>query len=409
MGNRPGPGGDRPGQLPARPNTPQERRGELQDRLSAGDQIRDRGDIREDWQDRAGNIYERHADWHHGCWNGNGEGWWHHMWSDHTALMAFGTTMWGINRLAYGFGYWGYQNPYYTEPYPTSGGATIDYSQPIAAEASETAPPSGAPTPGMADFDAARQAFYQGDYAAALTATNKALAALPNDPIIHEFRALIMFAQGKYKEGAAGLYSVLAVGPGWDWTTLISLYPNVEAYTQQLRALEAYVKQHPQSSDARFVLAYHYLTAGSKDAATQQLKQLYAKMPQDTVVKELLLMTAGPEAIGATEAKAPTATASVPAIDVAKLSGTWNSAGQNKTKFALNLTPDGDFTWTYTQAGKAQSVQGVYALDENVLALEPSTGGVMLAEVTQPKNDGFDFRLLGALPGDPGLKFVQSR
>ena len=38
---------------------------------------------------------------------------------------------WGLNALAYGFGYWGYGNPYYSEPYAVGGGATIDYSQPI--------------------------------------------------------------------------------------------------------------------------------------------------------------------------------------------------------------------------------------------------------------------------------------
>ena len=48
------------------------------------------------------------------------------MWSDHTALMAFGTTMWGVNAAANAFGYWGYSNPYYYESYPVSGGAYVD-------------------------------------------------------------------------------------------------------------------------------------------------------------------------------------------------------------------------------------------------------------------------------------------
>src|ERR1043166_3343016 len=141
---------------------------------------------------------------------------------------------------------------------------------PTQAVAAASGAPAAAPAPGMSDFDAARQAFYQGDYAGALAATNKALAAMPNDPIIHEFRALVMFAQQKYKDSAAGLYSVLSVGPGWDWTTLSALYPNVDAYTKQLRALEGYVKLNPQVSDARFVLAYHYMTMGSRDAAAKQ-------------------------------------------------------------------------------------------------------------------------------------------
>jgi uncharacterized protein (TIGR03066 family) len=256
----------------------------------------------------------------------------------------------------------------------------------------------------MADFDAARQAFYQGDYAGALASTNKSLAALPSDPIIHEFRALVLFAQGKYKDAAAGLYSVLAVGPGWDWTTLSSLYPNVDVYTKQLRALETNVKQHPEESDARFVLAYHYLTMGGKDAAASQLKVLYKQMPQDKVVKELLLMTAGPEAIGAAP-PTPEPAKPGPGVAAADLVGKWQATGEGNTRFALELTKDGSFSWTYAQGGKSEAVQGVYALDGNVLAMEPQTGGVMLAEVTQPENARFSFQLLGAPPGDPGLEF----
>jgi len=331
------------------------------------------------------------------------------MWDDHTALMAFGTTMWGINRLAYGFGYWGYDNPYYTEPYTLDGGTVIDYSQPIEPPV-ETAvtTPSDVPSPGMTDFDAARQAFYQGDYAGAMASTNKALAALPSDPIIHEFRALVLFAQGKYKEAAAGLYSVLAVGPGWDWTTLLSLYPNVDVYTKQLRALEAVVRQDQKQADARFVLAYQYLTMGNGDAAASQLKVLYKQLPQDKVIKELLVMTAGPEAIGASPPSSEPAKPA-PGVPAADLVGKWGATGERNTKFALELAKDGSFSWIFTQAGKPQTVKGVYALDGNVLAMEPQTGGVMLAEVTPPQAGRFDFQLLGAPPGDPGLKFAKSQ
>jgi uncharacterized protein (TIGR03066 family) len=413
LGNRPA-AGQRPSQLPNR--TPQERRDGLQDQLASRDQIGDRNredfqdrrdDVREDWQDHYDDFYDRHDDWHHGCWNGNAGDWWHHMWDDHTALMAFGTTMWGVNRLAYGFGYWGYENPYYTEPYPLEGGTYIDYSQPIAVEtAPAEEPPPGTPTPGMSDFDAARQAFYQGDYNAAMTSANKALAALPNDPIIHEFRALVLFAQGKYKDSAAGLYSVLSVGPGWDWTTLSSLYPNVDTYTKQLRALEAVVKQNPNASDARFVLAYHYLTTGSKGAAGNLYVALHKLQPEDKLIEQLALMTAGPEAIGALSTPAPTTPA--PAIDAATLAGKWSAAGPKGSKFLLELGQGGSFVWTYSEGDKNQTAKGVYALDGNVLALEPETGGVMLAEVTPPQGGSFAFSMLGAPPGDAGLKFSKT-
>ena len=38
-----------------------------------------------------------------------------------------------------------------------------------------------------------------------------------------------------YKEAAATLYAVLSVGPGWDWTTMIDLYPSEQVYESQLR------------------------------------------------------------------------------------------------------------------------------------------------------------------------------
>ena len=92
----------------------------------------------------------------------------------------------------------------------------------------------------------------------------------------------LVFGHGfEYQEAAATLYSVLAVGPGWDWTTLSSLYADPNVYTKQLRAAEAELKKRPEGTDINFVLAYHYLTMGSKDAATRRLKVLYKQMPED--------------------------------------------------------------------------------------------------------------------------------
>src|SRR5262249_57315751 len=111
---------------------------------------------------------------------------------------------------------------------------------------------------GLVPFDQAREAFKAGDYAQALKKVDEALQKLPKDAALHEFRALVLFAQGQYQQAAATIYSVLAVGPGWDWTTLSSMYSNVDVYAKQLRALEAYRKQNPGAADAAFLLAYHY-------------------------------------------------------------------------------------------------------------------------------------------------------
>src|SRR6202012_99972 len=113
-----------------------------------------------------------------------------------------------------------------------------------------------------ASFDTARQAFHSGDYIKALSLADQALTQTPNDPILHEFRATTLFALRRYDEAAVPFYTVLSAGPGWDWTTLIGLYPAVETYTDQLRALEAYCNANPRAASARFVLASLYLTQG---------------------------------------------------------------------------------------------------------------------------------------------------
>ena len=94
------------------------------------------------------------------------------------------------------------------------------------------APTSEVPEGSLTIFDEARNDFYAGDYAAALKSTDEALKESPNDAVMHEFRALTLFALGQYQESAATLYAVLSVGPGWDWTTMIGLYPQVDIYTE---------------------------------------------------------------------------------------------------------------------------------------------------------------------------------
>ena len=122
---------------------------------------------------------------------------------------------------------------------------TYDYSQPIDTQAAP--PPAEVADPAVAKFDAAREAFHNGDYAGALGLTDEALKVLPNDATLHEFRALVLFAVGKYDLAAGPLYAVLSVGPGWDWTTLAGLYPSIDVYTAQLRKLEARNSQSAQA------------------------------------------------------------------------------------------------------------------------------------------------------------------
>src|SRR4051794_25202839 len=151
--------------------------------------------------------------------------------------LGFGLASWGYGSMLYGMGYMPYMNPYY-------GASTVVVNQPVVAVPYDYSQPidtTGAPAsdavadPAMTSFDAARESFKQGNYDQALAQTDSALAKLPSDTALHEFRALCLFALRRYNEAAATLYAVLSVGPGWDWSTLIGLYPDVGVYTAQLR------------------------------------------------------------------------------------------------------------------------------------------------------------------------------
>ena len=125
----------------------------------------------------------------------------------------------------------------------------------------------------------------QGDYKTALAQVDQAIAQVPNDTVLHEFRGLVLFALGRYKEAAAADYAVLSAGPGWDWTTLSGLYPNVDVYTEQLRALEQYAKSHPAASEAKFLLADNYLTCGLHRCCRRTAQGSRATESQGPVVR----------------------------------------------------------------------------------------------------------------------------
>lgn len=400
--------GERQGQRQdARGERQQGRQDSLADRQQSREDFRNQN--REDWQNWAGD----HGDWYHGGWAG---GWypgagWGYMWDNYPVAAALGVTWWGASRLSYAFGIGDYSNPYYSE-----GGGGYDYSEPIAAyqpvdESQPAAPTSTAAPPaatgeGTDPFSQSRAAFAAGDYKQALELCNQALKAMPNDSVLHEFRALVQFALQNYRDASAGVYAVLSAGPGWDWTTLSGLYGNVADYTPQLRQLESFVKQNPKSSEAHFLLAYHYLTAGHADAANRQLREVDKLTPKDKLVTQLLQLTTKP----GDEQPQPTPK---PPIDDDKLLkaeqlvGVWTAAGSGGSKFQMTLQKDLSFAWKFTSGKKSEEIKGVFAVEQNNLALEVSDGSVMLAEISLSDNQ-LKFKVIGGNPEDPGLTFSKS-
>ena len=360
-----------------------------------------------------------------GYWHGGYGGYWGRPW--YAAPLAWGLGAWALGSIMYSSGYAMYSNPYYA-----GGGATAayyDYSQPITVinqqadpYASMAAPSTDTGTTaspeiqeGTAHMNLARDAFKNGDYARASSEVDLAIKALPKDAALHEFRALIFFATKDYKQAAATLYAVLSAGPGWDWTTLSGMYANVTTYTEQLRMLEAYVKMNPTSAEAKFVLAYHYLTCGYSDSARKQYAEVLKLQPGDQLSSQMVKMLGGeapkdasgnptpqPPETGATnevEAKAPAD------IDPARIVGNWTAKRPDGTSFTLNLIADSKFTWGFNKGDKKQEFGGKYSVDGAILVLEREDGAQMPGLVTLA-DKGFNFKLYGGPPDDTGLDFV---
>lgn len=286
------------------------------------------------------NWYNRPSNWNRPWYGGRPASYWGRPWSNyhyawHNGYWNYWSTppaFWvGVGATA-GFlsspgDTYVYNNPYYVQPASTTVVVqpTLDYSLPIPSpppdQVLEAYPPEPAvaddgtvedlsneapPAPSTEDatvndankqFDAARKAFKEGDYAKAQSLDEKAIALLPSDATLHEFRALTLFAQQKYKDAAASLYAVLAAGPGWNWETMSALYPNADTYTKQLRALEAYTGDHPKEAEAHFLQAYHYLVLGSKDAAVKQLQEVVQLNSEDKLSAALVkALTSGDQA-----------------------------------------------------------------------------------------------------------------
>lgn len=346
---------------------------------------------------------DNHRGWMNGYWHGyhNNPGW---NWGYGTGVPA-----WGYGSPYYGWGYSPYANPYYGGGtggvggvgQPVAGVASqapaYDYSQPINTQT--PLPADDVTKPALTKFDAAREAFKSGDYPSALKLTDEGLKALPNDATLHEFRALTLFALGQYDQAAQPLYAVLSIGPGWDWTTMAGLYPSVDVYTEQLRALEGYLRKNPRSSGAHFVLAYHYLTQGNNDAAVAQLKDVQKLTPSDTLSAQLIKALSP-------ASEAPETVPSPSTGKEGKLAGTWKAAPAKQTSIKLNLQDDGTFTWKANVNGKPQDIAGKWSATGGILTLaDEAKGGALVGNVAWQDESQFNFRALGAPGDDPGLNF----
>ncbi len=365
---------------------------------------------------------------------------------------------WGLDSVANSWAYSGYTNPYNATviaAQPAQTTAVYDYSQPI----NVTSPPPDASVAESNEqvFSAARDSFKAGDYQRALDLTDQVLKQTPNEAVVHEFRALCLFALKRYDEAASVNYAVLTAGPGWNWTTMIGLYPDIDTYTNQLRALEAYARSNPGSASAQFLLAYQYLAQGNTEAAGTMFDRVVQLQPNDQLsasfvklykkVAEqktaLAAQTAQPAAAqpGLASAAAPTppgqptpaapnqpatvaagqplppGQAATPAEQPAQpelppppptaLVGSWKAQASPDVSIALTLQDDGQFGWEVDNKGQKQAISGHAGFKDGVLALLQEEGPPLVGKITQSDANKFVFAPEGAGDKAPGLTFTR--
>jgi tetratricopeptide (TPR) repeat protein len=104
-----------------------------------------------------------------------------------------------------------------------------------------------------------------------------------------------LFASGKYSEAAGAVQQGTQMMPPEHWGVVIEnykeLYPDIGAYTTQLRALEKASQAAPDDPGLHFVLGWHYGYLGYPKDAVKELEKTVALAPKDEVaVKVLELM-----------------------------------------------------------------------------------------------------------------------
>ena len=332
--------------------------------------------------------------WHHGHWNyGYNNNWYrgHYYYHDNSFAQGFmwGIAAWSLGNMVYDMGYQSYSNPYPAPPvqyntyntYNTDSGstaasgggstATMSYQQPISVTAAE-APPGDEETAKLAATQSdealkrSRNAFKNGDYVAALKADDEAIGYTPGDSTLHEYRALCLFALGKYGEAAGVLNPVLASG-------------------------------------GHFLLGYHYLVSGHVDKAYEQFSKTVELQPADGVSRQLrdLMKDSLPDQ-GKAEEPEQEAPAPIPSE---KLVGTWVSQPSSGGKITFTMEESGNFSWSFVDGDKTTELKGTYGLDDKGLLVLTTEDSQMVSSVALPDDSEMKFTLVGSPDGDPGLDF----
>jgi len=356
------------------------------------------------WANNYVNWNRGYHPWYNCCYQGYG----YNRWGLGATGVGLAIGAWGLASMALNFGYSPYYNPFVVASAPAP--VYLNYTQPVI-NVAQAVPETGAEAPKLPEvsanyFDKARADFRSGDYKNALSNAEKAIQEFPKDAVMHEFRALCLFALKDYQQSSAAIHALLASGPGWDWTTLSSLYSNVDTYKAQLNALADYSAANPKDTAVLFLLGYHQMTAEDADNARETVSKLRKLFPKDPVVENMYIVSGA--AAKDAEKEEPRENPKEEKADESKLDilGHWKAERPDGGTISLWIEKDGKFEWEVAdKAGKKDKFGGNFTLEGQVLILERSSGGALMGKVKAISENEFSFRVIGGPVNDPGLVF----
>ena len=195
----------------------------------------------------------------------------------------------------YGYGGYGYGG------YGNYGG----YGYPVAYTTSQ---PTSEQLASATDFtNQGEEAFQAGRYQEAVQKWQHALVDNPNNGGLMLLLSQAMFASGQYSPAAGAVQLGMQALPQDQWGTVVKnytdLYPNIQNYTDQLRALENARTSSPSDPGLRFLLGYHYGYLGYPTQAVKELDKALTLAPKDIgtqVLRNVFAAQAGMPAIPVT-------------------------------------------------------------------------------------------------------------
>ncbi len=258
-----------------------------------------------DWHGRG--YAGRHYPWYgsHFWWPGY-EYWWGSYWWPGRTWAGF----WWPGYYGYGYPYrsYGHGYPYYGDyVYDEGSYGVAPYAAAAAPSESMTAVAPEAQTEASQFYERALRAFQESDFRNAMRLAAHAAIDNPEDANVHVLLSLAMFAQGDYQGAAMEAHGLAAMGKIPNWEMVFGFYGKLQPYETQLRALEKFAGENPSAPEGRFLLGFHYMMAGHRDAAQGELLEALKVAPEDRLAAQLLTHVGGkvPADIAQRQSQAP--------------------------------------------------------------------------------------------------------